>query len=256
MRFGVMGTITHVVVVGGDEDVLHAHARARLKELDRRWSGAWSRSEVAQLNRRDDRLTMVSPETFALVEHAVDAWWRTAGRYDPTGTGSGCQGVRLWPLVEGVTVPRGVELDLAAIGRGYAADLLAVELVERGADGACVNVGGAVRCVGTPPSDDGWALGVRSPRDEAGAHVVRREVAHILLQDGAVSTERFAAGGPWAAATVVAREAWQASVVAHALSSLEGDDATSLLAAWSATALLFTPDGELVSPPGLEAANA
>ena len=99
MRFGVMGTTTHVVVVGGDEDVLYAHARTRLQELDRKWSRYSSRSEVAQLSRRGGRLTMVSIETYALVERAVDAWWRTAGRFDPTTPRSSddCHDVRRAP---------------------------------------------------------------------------------------------------------------------------------------------------------------
>jgi len=261
MRFGVMGTTTHVVVVGGDEDGLYAQARARLQELDRKWSRYSSRSEVAQLNRRSGRLTMVSIETYALVERAIDAWWRTAGRFDPTTPRSSddCHDVRLWPLVDGVTVPTGVELDLSGVARAYAADIVATELVANGANGACVNVGGDLRCAGSPPSEEGWMLGVRSPRDHAAPDAVRHEVARVLLHDGAIATDRFTGRdhvAPWSAATVVAAEAWQASVVVRALAQTNVEDAETLLEAWSATALLFTPEGELVSLSGLEAVSA
>ena len=260
MRFGVMGTTTHVVLVGGDEDALYVQARARLQELDRKWSRYSTRSEVAQLNRRGGRLTMVSVETYALVEPAIDAWWRTAGRFDPTTPRSSddCHDVRLWPLVDGVTVPKGVELDLSGMARAYAADIVATELVANGAEGACVNVGGDVRCAGRGPSDEGWLLGVRSRRDEAAPDAVRHEVARVMLQDGAIATDRFNGrehAGPWGAATVVAAEAWQACAVVRALADTSADDADALLQAWSATALLFTPEGELLPVSGFEAVS-
>lgn len=272
MRFGVMGATTHVVVVGGDEERLQVQARTRLEELERRWSRHLSRSDVSQLNRRAGRLTMVSRETFALVDHAVDAWWRTAGRFDPTVTrprrpfddvptadlsdkDAGCHGIRLWPLIDGVTVPAGIELDLVAIGRAYAADIVAAELVAAGAEGASVNIGGDVRCTGRAPTDEGWVLGVRGPRDEVEPDVLRREVAHIVLQDGGVATTRYA-NGPWSAATIITSEAWRATVIAQALSTTAAADAETLLRAWNATALLFTHDGELVSLSGVEPAAA
>ena len=48
-----------------------------------------------------------------------------------------------------VALPAGVQLDLGGIGKGLAADLVASGLVERGALGACVALGGDVRVAGS-----------------------------------------------------------------------------------------------------------
>ena len=47
-----------------------------------------------------------------------------------------------------VRIPDGVGFDPGGIGKGLAADLVAEELVELGAAGVCVNVGGDVRVAG------------------------------------------------------------------------------------------------------------
>jgi thiamine biosynthesis lipoprotein len=81
-----------------------------------------------------------------------------------------------------ITVPATSAIDLGGIGKGFAADLVAEELMEVGAVGAVVNVGGDVRVMGRPDDATSWFLGIEDPR-RAPEHV-----AFLHLEDGGVAT--------------------------------------------------------------------
>ena len=58
-----------------------------------------------------------------------------------------------------------MHLDLGGIGKGHAADLLTAELLDHGADGVCVNLGGDVRVGGTAPeAAGGGSISIRRSR--------------------------------------------------------------------------------------------
>ncbi len=254
-RFRVMGTDAHVLVVGGDGDSL-PRARRRLDELERRWSRFRPDSELCRLNELAGAPTVVSVETFALLEHAVAAWSRTGGAFDPTVLAAleavgydrdfaliepvgppssaatvpvpGCGGIVLDRLVRSVSLPPGVRIDLGGIGKGYAADLVAGELLHDGAEGVCVNLGGDLRVEGRPPKGDAWVVDVEDApnhliRLSAGAvattsrrrRVWRRgdELAHHVIdpRTGAPAVT------PWVSATVVSGDAVTAEPLAKAM---------------------------------------
>ena len=132
-----------------------------------------------------------------------------------------------------ITVPPGTTLDPGGIGKGLAADLVSAELIERGARGVLVNVGGDLRVRGEAPNGASWDVSIEHPI-QPGVELVR-----IGLVDGAVATTsrakrcwQTAAGAAHhiidprtgrpatsshVAVTVVAREAWWAEVVAKAI---------------------------------------
>jgi FAD:protein FMN transferase len=207
LRFGVMGTEAHVVVLDGPAG-LAEWARTRLEDLERRWSRFLEDSEISQLNRAAGRPVVVSPETCRIVADAIEAWRWTGGGFDPTvGTtmveagydrpfprgepiGSlvvsrpvehrPCPtpaGIVVDPYPGSVTLPAGVRLDLGGIGKGAAADLVAAELLAAGAAGCCVNLGGDLRVAGIPPRPGGWTILVEPER-----------AARLGLADGAVCT--------------------------------------------------------------------
>jgi len=78
-----MGSDAHLVIVGGDDDVL-IRAIARIEELENRWSRFRPDSEVSALNARTGRPVTVSADTRLLVARAVEAWRLTGGSFDPT----------------------------------------------------------------------------------------------------------------------------------------------------------------------------
>ena len=203
--FPGMGSTIHVALSGGrDADV--DFARGRLAQLEALWSRFRADSELSRLNEAGE--LEVSVETRDAVLMALRAWRLTHGIFDPTvhdavvaagydrtfadvrrratfapaeASVVGCDGV----VVEGdlVRLPRGVRLDLGGIGKGRAADLVAVELLERGVAGACVNVGGDVRVAGEPPDSSGaWAVDVESPSGGPARGAL------VALGEGAVAT--------------------------------------------------------------------
>ncbi len=108
----------------------------------------------------------------------------------------GCAGVMLDPAGRTVTLPEGLGLDIGGIGKGYAADIVARGIVERGAGGACVSVGGDVRCIGVAPGPDGWEIPVEDPFD------AERVLFTHRVEDGAIVTttklfRRWRHGGRW-----------------------------------------------------------
>lgn len=204
-----MGSDAHVVLVDADPRLLD-RAEARVAELESAWSRFRPDSDISRLNAANGAPVAVSAFTVLLVERSVEGWALTGGRFDPTvldaleasgydrpfddvrSSGAGPRSAgepRPSPGLSGVAVdrarstvrlPPGTRFDPGGIGKGLAADLVAAELLASGAGGACVNLGGDVRVVGTPPTDRGWDVAVEAPRGG--------ELARVLLLDGAVCT--------------------------------------------------------------------
>lgn len=281
-----MGSRVHVAVVGGDVGLLD-HAQLRLERLEALWSRFVPTSDLSRLNAAAGRPVEVAPETSALVRLAVEAWSLTGGLFDPsvldaveaagydrtfeevrarrpipaTATAvPGCGEV----AVDGdrVRLPLGVRLDPGGLGKGRAADLVATELMERGALGACVNVGGDVRVLGEAPPGAGlWAVAVEDPGDPA------RPVTQIGLCGGAVASSstlrrRWASthgsvhhlidprtgrssASDVVAATVVAAEAVWAEIFAKCL-VVAGTAGLELLGRFELAAMAFMRQGVVV----------
>ena len=187
-RFHAMGTDAHMIVVGGSTRLLE-RARDRIDELESRWSRFLPDSELCRLNAAAGQPVIVASVTFELLTRAVEGWRLTGGHFDPTvlpalvaagydrsfetverdapelsarsTPAPGGAELSLDPIVRSVTLPPGVALDLGGIGKGFAADLVSTELLQAGASGACVNLGGDLRVRGTPP-DGAWIVEVEA----------------------------------------------------------------------------------------------
>jgi thiamine biosynthesis lipoprotein len=218
-----------------------------------------------------------------LGERALDGWRLTGGLFDPTVLGDVIRAGydRSFELLEqdagpgastmrrgaaDVTVdphglvwfPRGVGFDPGGVGKGLAADLLTEELLDAGAAGALVNVGGDLRVAGESPTGLGWCIDVEGPLDPA-------PIARVGLRDGGVATSSRVrrrwkndgvarhhlidprTGAPSAtdapAVTVVAAEAWQAEVLAKAAFVAGAKAGLDLVASLGAAALTVRADG-------------
>ncbi len=282
-----MGTSAQVVVVGGTPHDVE-HARDRIAELERRWSRFLPDSELQRLNAGAGRAVRVSTETRQLVEAAVDAWFDTSGRFDPTvldaleaagydrpfatgldgadragpgGPTPGCAGIHVDARTDVVMLPQHVRLDLGGIAKGHAADLVVGELLARGAAGALVNLGGDLRVAGTGPSGDGWTVGIEhvpgtalvvSNGGMATSATTRRRWTRAGVTQHHVIDPRTGrpAGFSADAVTVFAATAAAAEVTATA-ALLAGPDALEVLRDASASGIVATPDGRLVTTPDL-----
>ncbi len=205
-EFKVMGCRSFVVVHGGDEAMLDT-AEARLRELESWWSRFLDDSDITRANRSAGTPVSVHEDTLAVVSRAVLAWRQTSGRFDITvlpallqhgythssvthspaplvlGERVGFSAMISWDYAAStLTVPANTAIDLGGIGKGMAADIVAEELIEAGATGAVVNVGGDLVVLGTPDDDESWYMGIEDPRNPP------EHVAVLRMQCGAMAS--------------------------------------------------------------------
>ncbi|GJQ23241.1 hypothetical protein BIY37_10775 [Candidatus Brocadia sapporoensis] len=81
------------------------------------------------------------------------------------------------------------QIDLGAIGKGYAVDK-ALEIIKKyGINNACINLGGNIYVLGTSPGKTAWKIGVQHPRNK------EEILGYLELKDEATATsgdyERF-----------------------------------------------------------------
>lgn len=74
-----------------------------------------------------------------------------------------------------------VELDLGAVGKGYAADRVVTLWREMGVTSGLLSLGGNVHCVGARPDGSDWTVAIRDPEDPDGvlATVAGRDMAVV-----------------------------------------------------------------------------
>jgi thiamine biosynthesis lipoprotein len=288
----------------GDDLVdLAERGAARLADLEARWSRFRVDSEISRLNAAAGAAHLLSPATYALVERAVAACELTGGRCDATVLPSllqlgydrthealappppagwptvdvavptawrspGVAAVELIPALGAVRLAAGAALDPGAIGRGFAADLVAAELVAGGATGVLVDLDGDLRVSGRGPADGAWSVSVEDP-DRPGV-----DLARVAVCDAAVATSR-ARRRSWGrdgravhhvidprtgrpvepglvAATVLAGDAWLAEALSTA-ALVAGPDAAAFLAARHVAGLLVHLDGRVERVGSVEA---
>jgi thiamine biosynthesis lipoprotein len=281
-----MGSTAELFIVGGTGTELTRWAIARIEELECSWSRFRPDSELNRLGQLAGTGPIAaSPDLVTAIGHAVALWYVTDGRFDPTirtaleacgydqtfrrvapvgppvpqtRAAPGCERVRVDHDRGTVTLPAGLQLDLGGIGKGLAGDLVATGLVERGAAGACVALGGDVRVAGNPAQGTAWSVPIEDPWDETQLLGTRS------LADEAVvtSTTRFrrwrrgehlmhhlidpAIGAPAdkgvTAVVVQADEAWWAEGIAKAALVAGIDDGIDLLERFGVAAVAVGDD--------------
>ena len=204
-----MGCSVDVVIVGG-APVLLELARTAIDHLEQCWSRFTPHSDISRLNHGAGSTTVhVDPATVGLLRAMVDGWRATAGAFDPTllaplvGLGyaaswhdpaavtsvpdgarprADLDQLRIDADRDLVSLPSGMCLDAGGIGKGLAADLVVGQLLDAGAAGASVSIGGDVAVRGTAPQDGGWLVGVADPVND------EREAGQLMLLAGGVAT--------------------------------------------------------------------
>lgn len=56
-----------------------------------------------------------------------------------------------------------LKIDVGAIGKGYATERIARELIEKGTDNYTLNIGGNIRTIGAKADGDDWVAGIQNP---------------------------------------------------------------------------------------------
>ncbi len=285
--FRIMGCQAHIVVHGGSEEMLDT-AERRLRELESLWSRFVADSDITRANQAGGQAVVVHEDTLAVISRALDAWRQTDGRFDitmlpallehgythsvtthlpaPSVPGSRV-GQSAWVKVDydrsTLTVPATTAIDLGGIGKGFAADIVAEELIEAGALGALVNLGGDLVVLGRPTNDASWYLGIEDPSNPPS------HVALLRLDSGGVATSgttvrRWSTGDGGTAhhlidpaharpsattlltATVIAADAATAEAFATAAMMLDGRAAVAMLERVGLAGLVVAADGEVL----------
>jgi thiamine biosynthesis lipoprotein ApbE len=211
-----LGTLVHLVVTGPRcIDEAREMLSADLAEVDQACSRFRPDSEIRALHAARGRKTRVSPLLAEAIAVALRAARLTGGDVDPTvGAAMSAVGydrdfeqlptngppvtvrhVPGWREVrldgQDLTMPAGVQLDLGATAKAWAADRSAARIRQRLGCGVLVSLGGDIAVAGPPPST-GWRIRVQdvtgSPGDPpAGPYAL------IAIRDGGLATSSTAA---------------------------------------------------------------
>lgn len=168
----------------------------KIEYLESLWSVTDEESEIYRANHSQGEPVKVSRETADLLSFTLDMAGEMDGALDPTiypvltawGFTTDTKQVpsqeeieELLPLVdyrkislEGdlLTVPAGMNMDLGAVGKGCAADLVTEELREQGVESALISLGGNIQAVGDRPDESLWRIGLSDPEGEGNIGVL------------------------------------------------------------------------------------
>ncbi len=200
LALNAMATRFELVIHGDDPILMRAageEALSEIKRLGERLSFYNPSSEISHLNGREPWCPIrITPELFSLLKKSSELYVQTNGAFDITvGTLMNCwgfvRGTGTWPLESRrvaalektgmdqvilneeestVTFKKDhMEIDLGAIGKGYALEEAEDILRTCGIKSALIHGGtSTITAIGPPSSkEDGWVIGVADPQDES-----------------------------------------------------------------------------------------
>lgn len=198
-----MGTVMELTAYGGEGAA--AEGEKLLRRLDRDLSAQREDSVIWRANHSEGVPLAVSDEMAGLLEETLELCQAVDGALDVTiypimeawGFPSGeyrvpseAERLTLLELVDHtevtleenlLTVPKGMALDLGAVGKGYAGDAILALWREMGVESGLVYLGGNVQCLGAKPDGSDWTVAIRHPEGEG-------YLATVTGQDMAVVT--------------------------------------------------------------------
>ena len=214
-EFFAMDTYMTFTAYGQEADTALQEAEEEIHKLEGEWSVTDENSQIYKINHSQGAPVTLSQDTAKILDFAMEMARQTDGALDPTiypiMTAWGFttdqnripSSEEIESLLENVGyeqaalngnqihLPAGMELDLGAVGKGYAGDLAAEILKERGITSALLDIGGNIQAIGSRPDGSDWRLGIRNPFGEG-------QVGVLSVSDRAVVTsgnyERYFVG--------------------------------------------------------------
>lgn len=258
-EFFAMDTKMTVKVYGEGAPEAAREAKERLLALDALWSATREGSDIARLNGGAGEAIALSPKTMRLLRMSEEVREETKGALDVTllpllklwGFSGGVHRVPTAEEIEAARALTGAgklkldeaagtarlekssSVELGAVAKGYAGELVATELKSRGVRSALLDLGGNIETVGTREDGTSWRVGLRNPF--GGALLGTVEVADAAVVTSAIDQRFFtdaagnrywhildpATGAPaasgLASATVVAKLGGRADALSTAL---------------------------------------
>lgn len=218
-RVRAMGSPAVIIAGDADESAV-SWASDELERLEQCWSRFRNDSQLTRLNRSAGTWFQLSDTLAAAVDRAIRLHDLTNGVFDPTIHGQlvaagydrpfrqvsldqpgpvpasiPSPGVaRIERADDMIRLPPGVSIDLGGVGKGLAADMIAVGLIARGARSACVSLGGDIRVAGGVPTEGGWNIPVADPVRPG--HVLGHvQVANAAIVTSTTAFRRWTKGG-------------------------------------------------------------
>jgi FAD:protein FMN transferase len=195
----VLGTVCTINLYEEGSHKLYSELFSRLRYLDRTLSANDETSEISKINKAAGKeAVLVGADTLLVVQRALEYARLTDGEFDPTVGPL----VKTWNIgTEDERIPEAEELaaaltlidwrdcvidlsastvflrkprmrlDLGAIAKGYAADVLAQMLKERGVQRALIDLGGNILTLGSRKGGKPWRIGIQDPSGQRGLHL-------------------------------------------------------------------------------------
>jgi len=216
----VMGTFARVIAVAADsKEALGCieAAFAEIEKIDKLMSDYRNDSEISELNRDGfRRAVVVSKSTYEVLQRGIEFseltsgafdvtvgplvdFWRSAAEANSLPTDAELSearskvGYELLYLDANETSVRfaveGMRVDLGGIAKGYALDKAVEAMQKAGAVGGMVDIGGDVRCFGSPPAgQNSWRIGLQDPNKAKVGFDVGTPLLVLHLTDVAIAT--------------------------------------------------------------------
>ena len=176
----------------------------RITDLENMWSVTRKGSDIYTANHSDGKEIMIQKETADLISFALRMSEQTGGMLDlsiypvlcawgfTTDNKQIPSADELESLLENVdyrkiqlegtslVIPDGMQIDLGAVGKGYAADLVTEILKEHHVESALFSLGGNIQAVGSKPDGSSWQLGIRDPLSEGNIGILQAEDCAVV----------------------------------------------------------------------------
>ena len=249
-------------------------------------------SDVDCINQAEGQTVQVDPETWTILQRAVEISRLTEGAFsvtiaplstlwdftgEPPRMPDDAQRIAALPLVDDsrlqlgedytVTLPAGMSIDLGGIAKGYIADRLA-EMVRGKVSGAPLNFGGNVYALGNAPGAEGFNIGIAHPQSPSSAIAAIRVLDRSVVTSGTYQrcfekdgrlyhhildpSTGLPADTGLVSASIVAESSMTADALATACIVLGEDKALALLGTLGYDGLLIREDMTIVTTPGLK----
>lgn len=179
---------------------------ALLVDMDHRFSPTDENGELYHLNRNAGESTIISADMRGLLEACMPLYEKTRGALNIALAPV----VRLWGFTTGnyrvpaqeeidaalantdltglamsatseVLLPADMQLDLGAVGKGYASDKCLSLLRERGISSALLSLGGNICAMGNKPDGSPWKIAIADPFHEDGRYAAAVSVADACV---------------------------------------------------------------------------
>ncbi len=199
-----LNTVITIQAAGKNVESAVSEAIRAIKDIDSALNAHSEQSEIYALNHTPfGKWAHVSEETFSLIEKSVEISKKTKGAFDITikpiadlwNINSetpkipedyeieevllkvGYENIELDKKNSKVRFKKaGMEIDLGAIAKGYAADKAAQILRENGIKSALLDLGGNVYAIGKKPGGGKWKIGIQEPFEPRGTYFAKKDL--------------------------------------------------------------------------------